>query len=109
MTAKIPNENRHEGGNFDDFFHKEGTLDEVKAVASKRAAAMQLADLIQANKVKKTAQPGSGLKVGAKSKSDTPSSVPAPPIDRMARLRRMFPDGPVKSGAQDVVDYDRAE
>jgi len=31
------------------------------------------------------------------------------PIDRMARLRRMFPNGPVKGDAQDVLDYDRGD
>jgi len=30
-----------------------------------------------------------------------------PPVDRMARLRKMFPNGPVKGSAQDVLDYDR--
>lgn len=29
------------------------------------------------------------------------------PIDRMARLRKMFPHGPVKGDAQDVLAYDR--
>jgi len=32
-----------------------------------------------------------------------------PPIDRLARLRRMFPKGPVKGDAQDVLDYDRGD
>ncbi len=32
---------------------------------------------------------------------------PLQPLDRMARLHRMFPDGPVQGDAQDVVDYDR--
>ena len=31
----------------------------------------------------------------------------APPIDRLARLRKMFPKGPVKGDIQDVIDYDR--
>lgn len=30
-----------------------------------------------------------------------------PPIDRMARLRRMFPDGPVKGDVQVAIDHDR--
>jgi prevent-host-death family protein len=36
-----------------------------------------------------------------------PSRKVPPPIDRMARLRRMFPDGPTQGDAQEVVDYDR--
>jgi len=30
-----------------------------------------------------------------------------PPVDRTARLRKMFPHGPVKGDIQDVIDYDR--
>ncbi len=33
----------------------------------------------------------------------------APPIDRLSRLRKMFPSGPVKGDAQDVMDYDRGD
>ena len=33
----------------------------------------------------------------------------APPIDRMSRLRRMFPSGPVKGDVRDVIDYDRGD
>jgi antitoxin (DNA-binding transcriptional repressor) of toxin-antitoxin stability system len=29
------------------------------------------------------------------------------PVDRMARLRKIFPDGPVNGDIQDVLDYDR--
>lgn len=29
------------------------------------------------------------------------------PLDRMARLRRMFPEGPVEGDIQDVIDLDR--
>lgn len=29
------------------------------------------------------------------------------PVDRMDRLRRMFPDGPVKGDIQDVLNYER--
>ena len=54
MTGKKQNKNQHEGGNFDDFLREEGILEEVEAVSIKRAVAMQLADLIQAKKVKKT-------------------------------------------------------
>jgi len=54
MTGKKQNKNPHAGGNFDDFLREEGILEEVEAVAIKRAVAMQLADLIQAKKVKKT-------------------------------------------------------
>ncbi len=31
----------------------------------------------------------------------------APPIDRLSRLRKMFPKGPVKGDVHDVMDYDR--
>ena len=31
----------------------------------------------------------------------------APPVDRMARLRKMFPHGPVKGDIQSVIDYER--
>lgn len=34
---------------------------------------------------------------------------PVPPVDRMARLHRLFPDGPVKGDVQAVIDYDRGE
>jgi antitoxin (DNA-binding transcriptional repressor) of toxin-antitoxin stability system len=37
----------------------------------------------------------------------SPSRKTPPPIDRMARLRKMFPDGPTKGDVQDVLDYDR--
>jgi antitoxin (DNA-binding transcriptional repressor) of toxin-antitoxin stability system len=41
----------------------------------------------------------------------TPAHVrkSAPPIDRMSRLRKMFPSGPVKGNARDVIDYDRGD
>jgi len=29
------------------------------------------------------------------------------PVDRMARLRKMFPHGPVKGDIQSVIDYER--
>lgn len=32
-----------------------------------------------------------------------------PPVDRLARLRRMFPRGPVKGDVQAVIDYDRGD
>ena len=31
------------------------------------------------------------------------------PLDRMARLQRLFPDGPVVGDARDAVDYDRGD
>lgn len=33
---------------------------------------------------------------------------PPLPIDRMARLRKMFPNGPVSGDIQDVIDYERS-
>lgn len=32
---------------------------------------------------------------------------PTPAVDRMARLRKMFPHGPAKGNVQSVLDYDR--
>lgn len=32
---------------------------------------------------------------------------PAHPVDRMARLRRLFPKGPVPGDIQAILDYDR--
>jgi prevent-host-death family protein len=34
---------------------------------------------------------------------------PLPPLDRMARLRKHFPEGSVEGDASDVVDYDRGD
>lgn len=34
---------------------------------------------------------------------------PPPPLDRMARLRKHFPAGPVAGDASDVMDYDRGD
>jgi antitoxin (DNA-binding transcriptional repressor) of toxin-antitoxin stability system len=30
-----------------------------------------------------------------------------PPVDRMARLRKIFPHGPAKGDIQSAIDYDR--
>ncbi|NLT71374.1 MAG: prevent-host-death protein [Verrucomicrobiaceae bacterium] len=32
-----------------------------------------------------------------------------PPLDRIARLKRLFPAGPVDGDSLDTVDYDRGE
>jgi len=32
-----------------------------------------------------------------------------PPLDRLARLRRNFPGGPLKGDSQAIVDYDRGD
>ena len=32
-----------------------------------------------------------------------------PPLDRLARLHKMFPHGPVRGNAGTVVDYDRGD
>jgi antitoxin (DNA-binding transcriptional repressor) of toxin-antitoxin stability system len=32
-----------------------------------------------------------------------------PPLDRLARLQKLFPDGPVGGDARDVLDYDRGD
>jgi antitoxin (DNA-binding transcriptional repressor) of toxin-antitoxin stability system len=31
------------------------------------------------------------------------------PVNRLARLQRLFPDGPVRGEAEAVVDYDRGD
>jgi len=33
----------------------------------------------------------------------------ATPVDRLARLHRLFPDGPVAGDARSAVDYDRGD
>ena len=35
--------------------------------------------------------------------------APPPPVDRLARLHRLFPDGPVKGDVQAVIDDDRGQ
>jgi antitoxin (DNA-binding transcriptional repressor) of toxin-antitoxin stability system len=35
--------------------------------------------------------------------------APPPPVDRMARLRRLFPGGPVRGDVQVVIDFDRGQ
>lgn len=32
-----------------------------------------------------------------------------PPVDRLARLRKLFPSGPVAGDSRSVVDYDRGD
>jgi len=34
---------------------------------------------------------------------------PLPPLNRMARLQRIFPEGPVCGDSRDTVDYDRSD
>ncbi len=38
-----------------------------------------------------------------------PHRKPPPPVDRLARLRRQFPDGPAKGDSRAVLDYDRGD
>ena len=33
----------------------------------------------------------------------------SPPVDRLARLRKMYPQGPVGGDIQSVIDYDRGQ
>lgn len=47
--------NPHRGSTFDSFLSEEGILEEVEAVAVKRAIAMKVADLMQRQKVTKLA------------------------------------------------------
>ena len=32
-----------------------------------------------------------------------------PAVDRLARLRKLFPDGPIAADSSDVLDYDRGD
>jgi len=32
-----------------------------------------------------------------------------PPVDRLARLQRLFPGGPVEGDSREAVDYDRGD
>lgn len=55
-TSKTaPAKNPHRGSTFDSFLAEEGILEEVEAVAVKRAIAMKVADLMQRQKVTKLA------------------------------------------------------
>jgi antitoxin HicB len=47
--------NLHDGTSLDDFLGEEGILEEVQAAALKRNMAMQLADLMEAQSLKKAA------------------------------------------------------
>lgn len=46
---------KHLGSNFDDFLREEGLLAETEAVALKRVVAFQIAQLMESNRVSKTA------------------------------------------------------
>ncbi len=50
-TAKV--KNPHRGSSFDSFLAEEGILEEVEAVAVKRAIALKVADLMQRQKISK--------------------------------------------------------
>jgi DNA-binding phage protein len=52
-TAKV--KNPHRGSSFDSFLEEEGILEEVEAVAVKRAIALKIADLMQKGGVSKVA------------------------------------------------------
>ena len=54
MNTKKINKNPHRGGTLEGFLREEGTFEEVEAIAIKRAVAMQLADIIDKKKVKKS-------------------------------------------------------
>ncbi len=44
-----------------------------------------------------------------KPKKDRRRKKVAVPVNRMARLRKIFPDGPAKGDIQSVIDYDRGK
>src|SRR5436309_649306 len=50
--------NPHDGSSLDDFLREEGILEEVEAVALKRAVALKVADLMKKQKVRKTVMAG---------------------------------------------------
>lgn len=52
-TAKV--KNPHRGSSFDSFLAEEGILEEVEAVAVKRAIALKIADLMQQDSISKVA------------------------------------------------------
>jgi antitoxin HicB len=55
-TSKGPrNKNPYRGSSFDDFLEEEGILEEVQAVALKRALALKLADIIKKKRITKSA------------------------------------------------------
>jgi antitoxin HicB len=52
-TAKT--KNKHRGGSFEAFLKEDGLLEEVQAVALKRALAIKVSDLMEKRKLSKTA------------------------------------------------------
>jgi len=46
--------NKHTGSNFDAFLEEEGILEEVSAKAHKRLISLQLANIMEKNKITKT-------------------------------------------------------
>ena len=46
--------NKYSGSNFDDFLEEEGILEEVSARAQKRLLALQIQDIMKAEKLSKT-------------------------------------------------------
>ena len=48
------NMNKYRGSNFDDFLEEEGILEEVSARAQKRLLALQIQDIMKAEKLSKT-------------------------------------------------------
>jgi len=55
-TSKpVKTRNKHRGGSFREFLRKDGMLDEVQAVARKRAVALKVYDLMKKQKLSKSA------------------------------------------------------
>ena len=52
------NKNKYRGSNFDDFLKEEGILEEAELKASKRAVALQLEQLMQSQRLSKSAMAG---------------------------------------------------
>ena len=44
-----------------------------------------------------------------KAKKDRSRKKVAVPVNRMARLRKIFQDGPAKGDVQSIIDYDRGK
>lgn len=54
-SKKAKTKNPHRGSSFDSFLAEEGILEEVEAVAVKRAIALEIADLMKQGQVSKVA------------------------------------------------------
>jgi antitoxin HicB len=54
-SKRVKTKNKHQGSSFREFLRKEGMLEEVQAVALKRALALKVDDLMKKKKLSKSA------------------------------------------------------